>query len=195
VALITRDVTDYRAATDALSSLARRDGLTGLSNRRHVEEALDAARARAMRTGEPLALLYIDLDGFKSINDTLGHAAGDRVLVSVGERLKSKVRETDLVGRLGGDEFVVVVERAGALQDIEELCGRILRSLREPHPMLEGQTLATPSIGAAIFDGAETAASLCARADAAMYLAKTGGKSRYVIAQVAPAEAERRFVG
>ncbi len=89
------------------------------------------------------------------------------------------------MGRLGGDEFVVIAERAGTLQDVEELCGRILRSLQEPHPMIERQALATPSIGVAIFDGAEPASTLRERADAAMYLAKSGGKSRYVIAPVA----------
>jgi diguanylate cyclase (GGDEF)-like protein len=155
VALITRDVTDFRIAADALASLARSDALTGLSNRRHVDEVLDAARARAMRSGEPLALIYIDLDGFKAINDTFGHAAGDRVLVGVAERLKNKVRETDLVGRLGGDEFVVVAERAGGLQDIEELCGRLLRALQEPHAVIDQVAIATPIIGVAVFDGLE----------------------------------------
>ncbi len=195
VALITRDVTDYRAATEALSSLARSDALTGLSNRRHVEEVLDSARARAIRNGEPLALIYVDLDGFKAINDTLGHAAGDRVLVSVGQRLKRTVRETDLVGRLGGDEFVVVAERAGTLAEIQALCERLLRALQAPHALPGQQALSTPSIGLAIFDGTESAAALCARADAAMYLAKTGGKSRYVIAEVAADPAKRRVSG
>ena len=195
VALITRDVTDYRAATEALSSLARSDALTGLSNRRHVEEVLESARARALRNSEPLAVMYIDLDGFKAINDTLGHAAGDRVLVSVGQRLKSIMRETDLVGRLGGDEVVILAERAGTLADIQALCERVLRALQAPHALLDKQALATPSIGLAVFDSAESAAGLCARADAAMYLAKTGGKSRYVIAEVVTDHPERRANG
>ncbi len=195
VALITRDVTGARASADALASLARSDALTGLANRRHVEEELDAARARAVRSKEPLALLYLDLDGFKTINDTLGHSAGDRVLVNVAARLRSKVRETDLVGRLGGDEFVVIAERAGTLHDIEELCGRILRSLQEPHPVMEHQCLAAPSIGVAIFDGAEPASALGERADEAMYRAKASGKSRYVIATVTSAPVAERASG
>jgi GGDEF domain-containing protein len=130
VALITRDVTEKKSAQEALAALARCDGLTKLSNRRHFEEVLDAARARAIRGGETMALMYIDLDGFKAINDTLGHAAGDAVLVEVARRLKAAVRETDTVARLGGDEFVVLTERAGSVQDVLDLCARIVGALR-----------------------------------------------------------------
>jgi diguanylate cyclase (GGDEF)-like protein len=193
VALITRDVTDKKLADEALASLARIDALTQLSNRRHFEEVLETARARALRSGEPLALLYIDLDGFKTINDTLGHAAGDTVLVQVGGRLKSKVRETDLVARLGGDEFAVVAERAGTLRDVEELSERILASLREPHQVGGQAVSATPSIGVAIFDAQENCEALCARSDAAMYRAKMAGKSRFEIAAV-PTDNLRRSI-
>ena len=185
VALITRDVTEKRLADEALAALARSDGLTQLSNRRHFEELLDAARARAIRSGEPLALMYIDLDGFKAVNDSLGHAAGDAVLVEVAHRLKAAVRETDAVARLGGDEFVVLAERAGSLHDVRELCDRILAALRQPHQLSGHTALATPSVGVAILDGLETSASLCERADAAMYVAKASGKSMYVMAALA----------
>jgi diguanylate cyclase (GGDEF)-like protein len=193
VALITRDVTDKRLAEQALATAARCDGLTKLSNRRHFEEILDAARARAIRSGDALALMYVDLDGFKSINDTLGHASGDAVLVEVARRLKAAVRETDTVGRLGGDEFVVLAERAGTLQDVRELCERVVDALREPHALAAGTGVATPSVGAAIFDAHETPDALCQRADTAMYVAKTSGKCRYVMADM-PARADARLV-
>lgn len=185
IALITRDVTDQRAAEEALAALARSDSLTLLSNRRHFEEMLAAAHARALRNRETLALMYIDLDGFKAINDTLGHAAGDAVLVDVARRLKAVVRTTDTVGRLGGDEFVVLAERAGSLQDVRDLSARIVEALRAPHDLSGQKAVATPSVGVAIFDALETPAALCERADAAMYLAKSSGKSRYVLADVA----------
>ena len=193
VALITRDVTDKKLAEEALASLARIDALTQLSNRRHFEEVLETARARALRSGEPLALLYIDLDGFKTINDTLGHAAGDIVLAEVARRLRSQIRETDLVARLGGDEFAVIAERAGSLLDVAELSERVLASLREPHEVGGHAVTATPSIGVAIFDAQESCETLCSRSDAAMYRAKLAGKSRFEIAAV-PAESLRRSI-
>lgn len=182
VALITRDVTEQRLAEAALDSAARCDGLTKLSNRRHFEEILDGARARALRSGEAMALMYIDLDGFKTINDTMGHAAGDAVLIEVARRLKQVVRETDAVCRLGGDEFVVLAERAGSLHDIRDLCARLVVALKAPHDIAGRLATSTPSIGAAIFDASETPDALCRRADAAMYSAKTSGKSKYVMA-------------
>lgn len=185
IALITRDVTDQRAAAETLAALARCDALTQLSNRRHFEEVLAAAHARALRNRETLALMYIDLDGFKAINDTLGHAAGDAVLVEVARRLKAAVRTTDTLGRLGGDEFVVLAESAGSLQDVRELGARIVEVLRAPHDLAGQQVIATPSVGVAIFDETEAPAALCGRADAAMYVAKSSGKSRYVLADVA----------
>lgn len=185
VAFISRDVTTKKLAEASLAALARSDALTQLANRRHFEEVLDAGRARALRSGETLALLYIDLDGFKAVNDSLGHAAGDAVLVEVARRLKAAVRVTDLVSRLGGDEFAVLAEAAGSLHDVHELSGRILQALRQPHELSGGhRASATPSIGVAIFDGIESSKALCERADTAMYLAKTSGKARHVLARI-----------
>lgn len=182
VALITRDVTEKKAAEAALATLARSDGLTGLSNRRHFEEVLEQALARAARSGDTLALMYLDLDGFKAVNDSFGHAAGDAVLVEVARRLRSIVRVTDTVGRLGGDEFAVLAESAGSLQDVQELGRRLVDVLREAHEVSQKKVGVTPSVGVALFDGKERSQSLCERADAAMYRAKTTGKSRYVLA-------------
>jgi diguanylate cyclase (GGDEF)-like protein len=180
VALITRDVTEKKKAEEALAELARSDGLTNLANRRYFETVLDEARARAARSGEALALLYIDLDGFKKINDTFGHAAGDAVLVEVARRLKSVFRVTDMIARLGGDEFAVIAERAGTVENVTLVCERVVNALKQPHDLDGESALATPSVGVAIFDGQESAKSLRDRADSAMYLAKTTGKSRYV---------------
>ena len=185
VALITRDVTERKLAERQLLELARVDGLTGLLNRRAFEEILQQARTRALRTARPLALMYIDLDGFKSINDSHGHAAGDRVLVEVAKRLRGLLREADHVARLGGDEFAVLLEDAGRLPDIQEIAGHIVAALGRPHtlenPAAALNCIATPSVGVALFDGAETPAALAARADAAMYRAKASGRARYVI--------------
>lgn len=182
VALITRDITDKHLAEEALAAAARSDGLTKLSNRRHFEEVLDMARARAIRSGEALVLMCIDLDGFKAINDTFGHAAGDALLVEVARRLKVTVRETDTVGRWGGDEFVVIAERAGSLEDVQALCERVVDALCKPHLLSGRQAMATPSVGVAIFDSDETPDALCQRADAAMYVVKKSGKCGYAMA-------------
>ena len=185
VACITRDVTDKHLAESRLAALARHDALTSIFNRRHFQQTLHDGVARAARTGEPLALLYVDLDGFKAINDKHGHAAGDAVLVEVARRLKAVVRTTDTVGRLGGDEFAVLAENAGGEANVQELCARIVGALRAPHVLsATHSTFATPSVGLAIFDGAESAQALCERADAAMYRAKSAGKSRWEMADV-----------
>lgn len=182
VALITRDVTETRLAEQKLADAARCDALTQLANRRHFEEILELARARALRSGETMALIYIDLDGFKGINDTFGHAAGDAVLIEVGRRLKGVVRETDTVCRLGGDEFVVLAERAGSESDVCDLCARVVQALMAPHLVAGRGVTATPSVGAAVLAAPETPQALCQRADAAMYQAKTSGKCKYVFA-------------
>jgi diguanylate cyclase (GGDEF)-like protein/PAS domain S-box-containing protein len=178
-ALIVRDVTDAKEQSRKLAALARFDSLTGLPNRRHFEESLTLARARALRSGLPLALLYIDLDGFKAVNDTFGHEGGDLLLQGVALRLLESVRATDLVARLGGDEFVVLLEAAGGEDDLREICDRVLASLSLEHRIEDHPVTATPSIGAVVLAGDEGEESLRRRADEAMYDAKRAGKGRY----------------
>jgi diguanylate cyclase (GGDEF)-like protein len=180
-ALIIRDVTESRDQARRLDALARFDSLTGLPNRRHFEESLTQARARAIRGSQPLALLYIDLDGFKAVNDTLGHEGGDMLLQGVALRLLESVRGTDLVARLGGDEFVVLLESAGAEADIRDICDRVLETLSQEHRIDGHPVVATPSIGAVVMVGDEGEESLRRRADEAMYAAKRAGKSRYCL--------------
>jgi diguanylate cyclase (GGDEF)-like protein/PAS domain S-box-containing protein len=198
IALISRDVSELREAAQALAALARIDPLTRLGNRREFEARLREARARAARSEQSLALVNIDLDGFKAVNDTHGHAAGDQVLVAVAERLVDSVRTTDTVCRLGGDEFVVILENAGTVGDVADLCERVLVSLSVPHLIAARQVLCTPSIGAALLRPFETLDALAQRADAAMYASKQAGKSRCSVdaefegsAQAAPDHAPR----
>lgn len=182
MALITRDVTARKEAEQTLAGLVQLDSLTKLGNRRYFEQHLQDANDRALRSGQALALVFIDLDGFKAINDTFGHAAGDKLLVSVAERLRKCVRITDRVSRLGGDEFVIVVEGGGTAQHVSELCGRIVASLSDPHEIDGKHLVSTPSLGAAILQNDESLESLQGKADAAMYEAKRAGKARFRLA-------------
>lgn len=185
VALISRDITRRKADEAALAELGRRDSLTGLANRRAFEEKLDEAIRRSARAQDrapgttPLALLYLDLDGFKSMNDSFGHAAGDLVLREVAHRLQATVRASDVVARLGGDEFAVIAENAGTADDIGALCERLLASLSKPHLLAGEARVSTPSIGVALHLAREDGAELRHRADAAMYRAKQAGKARF----------------
>jgi diguanylate cyclase (GGDEF)-like protein/PAS domain S-box-containing protein len=178
----------YVLATDATASreyerqlllLANADPLTGLPNRRMYEEHLEAALARGRRQRTPLALMYLDLDNFKQINDSLGHAAGDQVLVEFGKRIRPVLRETDMLARLAGDEFTIVLEAVNSLAACERIAGKILEALQTPFD-IDGKPLAvSASIGVA-FSGAESSAeSLANHADASLYSAKRAGRNRF----------------
>lgn len=177
------DISVLKHQQRQLAELARQDALTKLPNRRHFNEQLGQSVERARRNHQTLALLYIDLDGFKAVNDTHGHEAGDELLVEVGKRLQRCVRTTDTVARLGGDEFTVILEAAGEVHDVRRLCDRVLEQLSLPHRLTtdagSASVTAPPSIGVALYEGGESAESLCRRADAAMYTAKRSGKARY----------------
>ena len=126
------DISALKAQQRELIAQARHDSLTGLPNRRAFEERLDQAIARARRSKQTLAVLYVDLDGFKSINDQHGHAVGDQLLMEVSRRLQSCVRTTDTVCRLAGDEFTVILEGAGHMTEVDRICGRIVDKLSLP---------------------------------------------------------------
>lgn len=182
VALISRDVTERVAAQHQLAAMARLDPLTQLPNRRHFEEQLEQVIARAARQAHAVALIYLDLDGFKQVNDTLGHAAGDQLLIEVARRLKACTRAGDVVARLGGDEFTVIVEQAATPEDRDHACERLLHALSQACELAGRELVVTPSIGAASWRPGESVDSLMRRADSAMYQAKRAGKACFRVA-------------
>jgi len=163
-----------------LSYLARYDALTGLINRTLFSDRLEGAVSRARRDGSVVALMFLDLDGFKDVNDRLGHAVGDALLRQVAERLVSCVRESDTVARLGGDEFTVVLEGGQRVEDAGRVATKILRTVAEPYRVGGEDIVITTSMGIAAFplDG-DTAEELLKGADIAMYSAKNAGRNTY----------------
>lgn len=170
------DVTEAKLYEQALEQKINIDGLTGLPNRVLARDRLAHALADAPRRGRRVAVLFVDLDGFKYVNDTLGHAAGDAVLVTVADRLKSVLRPGDTVARLGGDEFLVILVGLDESASIEALVDRLNRRLRQPMFHEDNKILPLASIGVAVHPGdGDSAELLIERADAAMYAAKSRG--------------------
>ncbi len=177
---IMRDHTERRLAEQNAFFLANHDPLTGLANRARFLERLHEALLNADRDSTQCALLLMDLDRFKAINDTLGHHAGDQLLKDVAARLLNCVRETDTVSRLGGDEFVVILTRLKSLQAAELIAENIIREMGRPFDVEGHAVNSGASIGIAMYpqDGAE-AGDLLQKADLAMYRAKSSGRNRY----------------
>lgn len=169
-------------ARDRLELAARYDALTGLANRSQLLGALHE-HLRRSASAAPVAVLYVDLDDFKPINDRFGHAAGDTVLVEVGERLRRAVRPGDVVGRLGGDEFVVVCPGSGGIGEAAGIGERLLELLAEPIrvPGTNESVEVGASVGVAIAHAGGTADELLGRADQALYAAKAAGRNRVVV--------------
>ena len=174
-----RDITERVAASRQIETLSRTDALTGLANRSLLAERVERALALAARDGEPFALLLLDIDHFKHINDTLGHAFGDRVLVEIGERLLAGVRQIDTVARLGGDEFVLLAQRSEA-GGAEATARRVMEALQRPFTLDGLNFTVTASIGIALHpaDGASLD-DLLRHADAAMRVAKGAGRAAW----------------
>ena len=182
------DVTEHRAAEDAIRNLAFVDTLTQLPNRRFLLDRLRQGLANSRRHGRHGALLFIDLDHFKAVNDTHGHDAGDQLLCEVATRLRQSVREGDTVARLGGDEFVVMLEDLGdsgteACEKAALIAENVLVELNRPFMLDDTPYHNTPSIGISCFSGADQRAEdLLRRADEAMYRAKAEGRNRFATA-------------
>jgi diguanylate cyclase (GGDEF)-like protein/PAS domain S-box-containing protein len=174
-----RDVTDRKRLEDELSYQAFHDSLTGLANKALFQDRLQHAAARIERTGGHLAVLFIDLDNFKTVNDSLGHAAGDEMLSRVAEVLVGCLRKVDTAARLGGDEFAVLVEDIGDRGDAVKLAERILTALRQPVTAGGKDVSATVSIGITFDTPGITSDQLLRNADLAMYTAKERGKNRF----------------
>jgi diguanylate cyclase (GGDEF)-like protein len=173
---------DLEKARQCAEFLAFHDPLTGLPNRQMLRDQLDLFAARSRRNQTPFAVLFIDLDGFKEVNDTYGHEAGDKVLNAVGHILQGCIREGDLVARLGGDEFVIVAEIGGQRSEIIQIAERVIATCRHPIPECHGFSGVTASLGIAVFpDDASTINDVLRAADRALYQAKHRGKNIFVL--------------
>ncbi|MBN1689602.1 MAG: GGDEF domain-containing response regulator [Dehalococcoidia bacterium] len=165
-----------------LAYVATHDTLTGLPNRFLLTDRLDIAITQAERTHEKLAMLMLDLDRFKTVNDRLGHTIGDRLLKQAGDRLTAVVRGYDTVARLGGDEFIILLTQIAGAADAAEIAGRIILSFREPFIIGSEEASVTASIGIAVFpDHGRNADNLLKNADAAMYRVKGSGRCNFAV--------------
>lgn len=177
------DITQSKADTDEIERLAYYDPLTGLPNRRLLLDRLKVAISAGDRSGKNCALLFLDMDNFKTLNDTLGHGVGDLLLQQVGKRLEACVRNCDTVARLGGDEFVVMLEELSesgieAANQAEAIGNKILYSLNQPYQLAGHEHHSTPSIGITLFRGHHCSEEdVLKQADIAMYQAKTSGRN------------------
>ena len=177
---ILTDITEKKEAAEKLILLARTDALTGLANRATFIDRLRQSFAAAKRGANPFAVLYVDLDGFKDINDTLGHFAGDLLLKAVAERLKECTRETDLVGRLGGDEFAILQTELIDVSHASVMASKVHHVLAAPYPLGNTEMHISASVGISPYTS-ETAGAdeMLAQADLALYRAKEDGRGQY----------------
>ncbi len=177
---LVEDITARKRAEAALTHQALHDGLTGLANRTLLLDRLEHALLASARTQREIGVVYLDLDGFKQVNDGAGHAAGDELLVQVADRLRNSVRPSDTVGRLGGDEFAIICADVTG-NALTAVADRVLKALREPFLLPSGTFTISASIGLATGDSQTTGEQLLATADAAMYTAKRAGRDRVTV--------------
>jgi len=183
---IVLDISDRKTLENELEEMATRDPLTGLFNRREMSRVLEEELDRARRYQRPMAVLWVDFDHFKDVNDTFGHAAGDSVLRSISRLLLGSVRSVDAIGRFGGEEFVIVLPEMD-IEEAQDTAERLRRKVAEkPQPLGNGQEVPlTISVGVAVYpDHGQTAPTLCAAADKAMYLAKERGRNCVAMAHL-----------
>lgn len=177
---LVRDIAERKRAEERLTQLALYDQLTGLPNRTMFHERLASLLPQARRTKSEMALLFIDLDGFKVVNDTLGHGIGDQLLQEVGKRLCASIRESDTVARMGGDEFTVILNNLQDSGQTTSIAEKIIYAINQPMHLNGNSCKVGASIGIAIYPGhAENAHDLIRAADSAMYHAKASGKNGY----------------
>jgi len=177
---LIRDITERKTAEQQIEYQAYHDALTGLANRRLFQEHLTLALALAQRRQRLVAVLFLDLDHFKIVNDSLGHSIGDALLKIVAARLKAAVREGDTVARVGGDEFTIVLQELGARSDAGVVAQKVLHTIAEPVEINGHRLYVTTSIGITLFpDDGDDAETLLKNADNAMYRAKAEGRNTY----------------
>lgn len=177
---VSRDVTERKRVEEQIEYQAYHDALTGLPNRRLFRDRLTVALAHARRMKHPLAVMFLDLDRFKVVNDTLGHSTGDELLKTVGTRLQASLREEDSIARMGGDEFTILLADLKTTDDSAKIAQKVLDTVAQPLKVDGTELFVTTSIGIALFpsDG-DTAEALLANADRAMYRAKDAGRNSY----------------
>ena len=180
IAAISRDIRARLAIEEKLAYMAQFDALTGLPNRNLFQDRLTQAMALAKRNGWPMAVLFIDLDRFKLVNDTLGHGAGDKLLREAAKRLGSCIRSSDTVGRLGGDEFAAILSELGKPGDAGLVAQKIVDVFKRPFDLEGKETYVTASVGVTLYPvDSDSAEALVVNADAAMYRAKEQGRNNY----------------
>jgi diguanylate cyclase (GGDEF)-like protein/PAS domain S-box-containing protein len=174
---ISYDLTERKRAEEYIYHVAHHDPLTGLPTRTLLRDRLEVAIERARRTQDNLAVMMVDLDNFKRVNDSLGHHAGDTVLCEISKRLKACVRKSDTVGRMGGDEFVVLLPDLRSDNDAEEIGQKLLSAVAQPIRIGKHEIIVTASIGIGLYPGCEDVESLFKNADFAMYRVKNSGRN------------------
>jgi diguanylate cyclase (GGDEF)-like protein len=199
LAVTSRDVTEHRRRSDHVNYLAHHDHLTGLANRTLLHERLRQAIFRAQSQdhnhGHKVAVLLLDIDYFKQINDSLGHADGDLLLATLGQRLFSSVRDSDTVARMGGDEFVIVMPEFRTVEDVERSGREIIRTVSQPVEVGDRHISLTVSVGIAIYpEGGCTVEELLRNADAAMYSVKDTGRNDLCVFDESMQAARRAMV-
>lgn len=174
------DITERKRAEAEILELAYHDTLTGLHNRHSLISHLDQEIVRAKRTGKKIAVMFIDLDRFKAINDTLGHHVGDSLLIEVASRMRKSIRESDIVSRFGGDEFMILIPDVSDIEGVKIIAREIIKNISLPFDFNETRVYTSPSIGICLFpEDGKSAAEIMQKADMAMYFAKSEGGSGY----------------
>jgi diguanylate cyclase (GGDEF)-like protein/PAS domain S-box-containing protein len=176
-----RDTTDRKGMEEQLKRMALHDPLTLLANRSLFRDRVEHAVAVSKRNGRDVAVMFVDLDDFKPINDSFGHAVGDRVLHKCAQRFVKSTRGGDTVARLGGDEFAVLLENLTGKEQVIEIAARVVESLQEPLDLPDGDVRVSASVGVAFATPADGVEELMRNADLAMYAAKSAGKGRYLV--------------
>jgi len=183
LALNFRDISERKALEEQLRQLAFHDPLTLLANRNLFRDRVQHALTLAQRGRHQVAVMFLDVDNFKNINDSLGHDAGDRLLQAVAQRLVKSTRFSDTVARLGGDEFAILLEGIATIAEVESMAAALIEGLEQPFPLSETEVRVSASIGVAFSTFEAGAEALLSKADIAMYHAKAAGKSRFVTFQ------------
>lgn len=177
--LVGRDITKRKKNHEQLKYMANHDILTGLPNRRFFIRVLEQSLAEAKRYHRSIAVMYMDLDGFKDINDTFGHDVGDELLKQFAERIRECIRESDVFSRFGGDEFVLLMPEITGISQVKQVAERMLQTLQKPWGVLGNEISTTSSIGITIYQSGDSAKKFIKKADTALYKAKSEGKNAY----------------